>query len=280
MKSAKTLHRYISHVLGEVYPIGEAQAIANILIGHFFGLNRTEILLDAPLPPDCTLPEDVLPRLLAHEPVQYVLGTAPFCGRNFGVSPSVLIPRPETEELIGLIQTSGISPKTILDLGTGSGCIAITLALAYPHAYTEAWDVSEAALAQARTNAATLGADVNFLLMDILTPTIPEKEWELIVSNPPYVTASEAAEILPNVLAHEPHLALFVPDNDPLVFYRAIGQFARKGLVAGGKLFVEINTQYGQETVHLFENQGFINVSLHQDFHSRDRFIKAQQSFS
>lgn len=243
------MYRQIRDRLKEVMEAGEAQAIAFLLLEKVCGLSRTDILmadsLSARFPTDeaaCHAKriEQAVQRLLAGEPVQYVLGEADFCGNTFHVAPGVLIPRPETEELVEWTTetirekyTSPVPPTgevrrglSILDIGTGSGCIAISLALRFPDAYVEAWDISSEALAIAEDNARRLGTDVHFAQVDILRPeTFPAdsaNRFDIIVSNPPYIPQSQAADMEAHVLGHEPHTALFVPDDDPLLFYRAI----------------------------------------------------------
>ncbi|MBC7890824.1 MAG: peptide chain release factor N(5)-glutamine methyltransferase, partial [Sphingobacteriaceae bacterium] len=204
-------------------------------------------------------------------------------GRTFRVTPATLIPRPETEELVHSVlrevnnfQSRG-EPFSILDIGTGSGCIAVTLALELPNTVISAWDISEKALAVARQNAERLGAKVRFEQQDALNfhSSLLTSHFSLLVSNPPYVARAEAAAMQPNVLDHEPHLALFVPDEDPLVFYRAIARMGAEALVSGGLVFVEINERFGAETAAVFVENGFASAKVLQDLSGKDRFVRA-----
>ncbi|MCY7351845.1 MAG: peptide chain release factor N(5)-glutamine methyltransferase [Cytophagaceae bacterium] len=288
MTSAHSLFRFLADELMAAYERTEAQAIAYRLLDFHLHLSRTDILLDKRLPavqPDWQL---LLKRLQAQEPVQYVLGETEFHGRPFRVTPATLIPRPETEELVNLViqevkknstfnsQPRG-GPFSILDLGTGSGCIAVTLALELPQADVFAWDISPDALAVARQNAERLGARVQFEQQDILklTPESGDSPYTVIVSNPPYVTRSETARMQPNVLDYEPHLALFVPNDDPLLFYRAIATLGRRCLAIGGLVFVEINRVLGAETASVFLEQGFSSAEVVKDLSGNNRFVRA-----
>lgn len=265
-------------------------SFADILCG------ATEHLSDA----DTLRLQQSVARLLDSEPLQYVTGTAFFCGHPFHVAPGVLIPRPETEWIVDTavnLVTSGSSPR-ILDIGTGSGCIAtsISLALADKHCYTEAWDISEDALRIAADNAKRLGAEVEFRRRDALrleddfsTEEKLEAEqggaealrdsasWDIIVSNPPYICNREAADMHANVLRHEPHLALFVPDTDPLLFYRAIARYAMRSLRKGGWLLFECNTLYAHDTAQMTLDMGFATSVVEDDCFGKPRFVKAQK---
>ena len=224
--------------------------------------------------------EEIAHRLLLSEPIQYVLGIAEFCGRTFIVTPDVLIPRPETEELCQQIISKGWQQK-ILDIGTGSGCIAITLAAEMPHSIVTAWDISEDALSIAEESAKRNNADVSFQLVDMLH--LPSdicrytSAFDLIVSNPPYICYKERSDMEKNVLDYEPPTALFVPDDDPLLFYKAIARFAGKALTPDGMLAVEINRAYGQETCEVMKNAGFNDIQLYQDSYHNDRFVIAKK---
>lgn len=257
------------------YDNREAQAIVRLVLEERFGLSLTDVYSDKVTqlsPNDTHELEEMMLRLEKGEPVQYVLGTATFCGRHFHVAPGVLIPRPETEEL-----THHPSPTTLLDIGTGSGCIAITMALNHPDAYVEAWDISDRALAIARDNAERLGATVTFRKQDILATTnhpSPPEGWSLIVSNPPYICNKERADMEANVLDYEPHEALFVPDDDPLLFYRAIADYALGHLRPDGQLWFETNPLYTEKVAAMLRNKGFAQVTLHEDQFGKTRFIK------
>ena len=264
------------HQLLSVYPPQEARALYMLVMEVAFGLTPTQVLLgkDKELSEDKqALLQNIISRLLRKEPVQYILGQADFCGHTFHVEPGVLIPRPETQELVNLISQQHPSPCSILDIGTGSGCIAVSLALAGHH--TTAFDISPDALRIARGNAERLSADVDFRQEDILHPSPTSRLWDVIVSNPPYICQREAQLMDSNVLDFEPHLALFVPDGDPLLFYRAIARYACRHLRAGGNLYFEINQAYPSETSSLTEHAGFCQVSVHQDMFGKPRFISA-----
>ncbi len=301
-------HRELIAALAPLHGAGEARAIVRMVMEERFGLSQTDLLLgkDTDLSAnDRTELEKIAERLLAGEPVQHVLGYAYFCGRRFRVTPDVLIPRPETETLtrwaIDTLKADNFqfsifnSQFSILDLCTGSGCIAITLALAFPDAHVVGVDISPAALAIARENAATLGAhNVTFIECDVLADpsslisqfsifnfqfSIFNSQFSILISNPPYVRASEAADIHPTVLHHEPSLALFVPDDDPLLFYRAIARIGQQLLPSGAPVFVEINAALASETRHLFTAAGYADVQLRDDQFSRPRMLKAMRSY-
>ncbi len=282
--------QYIRQTLSTCYPASEANALARLILEKRFGISLTEIYMGKDkqfLPEQRNELEDILQRLLRNEPVQYVLGEADFCGETFSVGSGVLIPRPETEELVAWIgETMPATPCKVLDVGTGSGCIAISLAKRFPQSDVTAWDVSGQALAIARANNQRLGTNVNFLRRDVLEeakayePTdrrSDEGTFDVIVSNPPYVTCSERKEMEANVLDWEPGLALFVPDDDPLLFYRAIARLAQRLLKPGGRLFFEINRAYGAATVNLLQEMNYQAVELRKDLSGNDRMVSAQR---
>jgi release factor glutamine methyltransferase len=226
---------------------------------------------------------NILTRLQTGEPVQYILGHTEFYGLIFKVNPSVLIPRPETEELVEWVLNSKVKNQkskvtTILDIGTGSGCIAISLKKNLPEAKVSAIDISTDALQTAKQNAELNEVDVNFIHQDILNinPEIEIPNSEIIISNPPYVTLHAKTRMHTNVTDFEPHTALFVPENDPLIFYKAIADFAIENLIPNGLLFFEINENLGKKTVAMLESKGFKNVELRTDMSGRDRMIKAR----
>jgi release factor glutamine methyltransferase len=215
----------------------------------------------------------------AGEPVQYVLGEADFDGMSLRVGPGVLIPRPETEELVAWIASdlAGRGKVRILDIGTGSGCIALSLARRFPDAEVEAWDISDSALAIASDNARQLGMNVELVKRDALLKDVPAdlfERYDVIVSNPPYICEREKADMDDNVLQHEPSTALFVPDSDPLLFYRAISLSAARMLKHGGGLYFEINREYGRETEAMMRSAGLEEVELRKDFIGNDRMVK------
>ena len=281
----------IWHRIATSYDDGEARAIARILIEELFGLSYADIVCGATeqLSADDTLRLDTaIRRIEQGEPLQHVLGYADFCGNRFCVNGSVLIPRPETEWLVdegaklmdGCIASDEMqhkaphSPKRILDIGTGSGCIAISLKLRLGDAYVEAWDISEEALRTAQDNADALKAEVVFRKRDALRADNTAAPWDLIVSNPPYICDSERSAMDDNVLLHEPHTALFVPDDDPLRFYRAIARYALLTLNTGGSLLFECNTRYAEATGKMLSDMGFEEVTVSDDCFNLPRFVR------
>ena len=257
----------------------EGRAIYMLVMALRFGLTPTQVLLgkDRELSADERNELDIITRrLLLGEPVQYVLGVCTFCGRDFHVEPGVLIPRPETAQLVGLIRAEARRGTRALDIGTGSGCIAVSLAL--EGCEVTAMDISPDALRIAEGNARALGADVRMVREDILHPSEHAERWDIIVSNPPYIRQSEAREMEDTVLRHEPHTALFVPDGDPLLFYRAIGQFAMQHLEAGGALWLEINREFPQQTCELLTGLGFTSAQALRDSYGNFRFVKATRA--
>ena len=262
----------------------EARALAFIVLEDAFGLSRTDIYLgkDTAFSEDDTIRlEKILRRLEQGEPVQYVIGTAQFCDLTFRVTPDTLIPRPETEELVGWVASllPFEAPCSVLDVGTGTGCIAISLAKQFPRAQVTAWDISEGALAVARQNAQVNGVTVDFRRTDVLevvndaVASTPTHAPLYIVSNPPYICERERAEMETHVLDYEPASALFVPDTDPLLFYRALARLGQQ--LHAAAVLVEINQAYGQETVRMFQSSGYSNVELRRDIYGKDRMIKA-----
>ena len=276
--------------LVQIYDEGEAKAIARMVYEERFGLTLSDIYLGRETQlsaADQTELEEIAKRLLQGEPIQYVLGQADFCGRTFMVNEHVLIPRPETEELCNWKPLPLPSPKgegaKILDIGTGSGCIAITLAAMYPEAQVIGWDISEDALEVAKINAIRNNVNVSFeqvdalhLTSDILHQT--SEALSLIVSNPPYICNKERAAMEPNVLEYEPHTALFVPDDDPLLFYRAIAQYGQTALKAGGWLYFEINPLYAREMCDMLRLMSYHDIEIKADQYGKQRMIRAQRS--
>lgn len=253
----------------------EARAMAFILLEDAFGVSRLDVYADKVRnfsEDERKLLSNILQRLQEGEPLQYVLGTAQFCGLTFQVGPATLIPRPETEELV---DWAGEVAGSVLDLGTGSGCIAIAIAHRNPAAQVTAWDLSADALEVARKNASHNGVEVRFEQHDMLKELPEEKHYQLIVSNPPYICDREKEEMEEHVLCYEPASALFVPDSDPLLFYRALATIGRHALREGGAILMEINRAYGQEVKHLFEEAGYAAVELRQDAFGNDRMVRA-----
>lgn len=282
--------------LASVYGQREARAMTRILIEDTTGMSYADMLCGAvdSLPPSETLRiEEAVNRLERHEPLQYVTGVATFHGHRLMVRPGVLIPRPETEWLVDTAiticsqATTTCSPATasqpqaatprLLDIGTGSGCVAIGIKLALPHSYVEAWDISDTALDTATRNSALLNADITLRKRDALTATCDGERWDIIVSNPPYVCDSEKSSMESNVLDYEPHTALFVPDEDPLLFYKAIASYARQTLADGGRLLLECNTRLVDDTAEMLCRHGFGHVSKADDCFGLPRFVMASR---
>ena len=272
---------YIRSRLQPYYTAEEVSALSRIVCCDLLGQAPTDYYLGK----DIVLSskkeqelEDILQRLSRFEPLQYIEGRTLFLGREFWVAPGVLIPRPETEELVELMLKEIPADARILDVGTGSGCIAISLAKELPDALVTAWDVSPEALSVARANARKLQADVRFVECDVLACQVDEVGlYDVIVSNPPYVTETEKADVEPNVLQWEPSLALFVPDDDPLRFYRRIAVLGRDMLADGGRLYFEINRAYGRETVEMLRTMGYVGVRVEKDLSQNDRFVIAEK---
>lgn len=271
--------------LTAIYGEGEAQAVALLVMEKVLGLTRTDIYCGKVR----QISEDertrflnISQKLLHGVPVQYALGEADFLGRTFRVTPDVLVPRPETEELVqwAAAVADGQTDPHVLDAGTGSGCIAVSLKLECPKAEVEAWDLSQDALAVARDNARRLQADVRLSRQNMLAQWPEDARYSLIVSNPPYIAEREKADMERHVLDHEPHMALFVPDADPLRFYRALAQASVRHLVPGGWLLVEINRAYAQETAALFRSCGLEQVEIRRDAFGNERMVGGQRASS
>ena len=265
------------------YDPNEVDALFYIAVEFLTGFSRNQINLHLDqhiIVDDVTQYISILKRLQEQEPLQYILEEAYFYGLKFKVNTSVLIPRPETEELVFLIVNdlkNHPHSSKLLDIGTGSGCIAIALKHMLPKAQVSALDISETALAVAKENAVLNKTDITFINSDIRTYSSHDK-YDIIVSNPPYITETEAALMESNVMDFEPHLALFVKDQNPLEFYIAIADFAKKSLDDNGKLYFEINANYGLQTKEMLLQKAFINVEVIQDMQGKDRFIKAIRS--
>lgn len=267
--------------LAGAYSPGEIDAITRILATDLLQIGETAYFLRDTV----SLTDekegrltDAIKRLKEHEPLQYILGEAEFCGLRLRVNPSVLIPRPETGELVRLIATENKnSSLRILDIGTGSGCIAIALAKELPQSTVSAWDISEDALLVAKENSATCGTKINFAQRDILTYTPAEADkFDIIVSNPPYIKEEEKSQMESNVLDWEPSLALFVPNDNPLLFYRTIAEKSKEMLAPCGELYFEINREHGTDTCTMLTELGYTNIHLHKDFAGNDRMVSAK----
>lgn len=260
-----------------VYEEREARSYTAVVCEGRLGMRFTDVIVEpaAPCPDHEELPQ-ILAAIRDHCPAQYITGFAWFLDRKFAVREGVLIPRPETEELVRMItdRCRGRSGLRVLDVGTGSGCIAVTLAAEMKQAKVVAVDVSESALEVARENARRHRVSVDFVRCDMLQEG-PSGNFDLIVSNPPYVTLQEKNEMRPNVLRYEPHRALFVPDDDPLVFYRAIAEYGCRSLNPWGMLWFELNERYGSEVASLLEQSGYSEVAVHDDMFGKQRMAEA-----
>ena len=279
--TALSLFREVAHLLTDVFPSQEIQSLQRLIFEKKLGLPLHRIYLNPTLPiisEDAEMIFNIVSLLKLQKPIQYILGEADFFGLIFKVSPDVLIPRQETEELVDwVLKTSNTENPSILDIGTGSGCIAISLAVNIKNAKVTAIDISTGALDIAKSNAQTNNVFIDFLRVDILEQTIISLNhpFDIIVSNPPYVRYSEKALMNANVLEHEPHSALFVSNADPLLFYRAIAQRSKELLNNNGSVFCEINEALGNETYQLFIQHGFCEVQLKKDLNGKDRMLKA-----
>lgn len=257
------------------YGNSEGRALYRLLMEELFGFSQTDLLLckDSKITAEQQEElDEIVKRMLKNEPIQYILGYTQFCGHRFSVKPGCLIPRPETEELVHLI-TNNHESSTLLDIGTGSGCIAVSLAI--EGFKVSAMDISQDALDIAMQNASDLNTEVEFILEDILHPETKDRKWDIIVSNPPYICDREAASMDANVLDYEPHLALFVPDDDPLVFYRAIAEYGTTHINDGGYLYFEINRLYGCITRDMLISLGYKDVKIIKDQYGKERIISA-----
>lgn len=285
MKIKEYRNQFI-HELTPIYDEGEAESFFYLILEEKHGLKRIDLALQADLffsAEEIGTWNAILEQLKKEIPIQYLLGKTSFYGLDFEVNADVLIPRPETEELVDWILESQKSKDDspilkILDIGTGSGCIAISLAKNIANAQVYALDVSEKALATARKNAEANQVNVTFINQNILETLDLGQEFDIIVSNPPYVRNLEKQEIKKNVLDNEPHLALFVEDNDALIFYRKIAQLAQKNLRANGQLYFEINQYLGKEMMELLEKMNFKNIELRKDIYGNDRMIFGQMA--
>lgn len=274
----KAITRQINENLSCSYTAGEISALTRIIATELLGVSQMAFYLKD----DITLTaeqqilfDNAIERLKKQEPIQYILGYSDFCGLRFKVTPATLIPRPETSELVEWIASETASNGSILDIGTGSGCIAVSLAHKMPQSKVTAWDISPDALAVATENSKANGCAVAFEEVDILAYEPTGKQFDIIVSNPPYIKENEKAEMHSNVLDWEPHTALFVPDNDPLLFYRTIAEKGLALLKPGGKLYFEINRAHGKETIEMLESLGYTDIELRKDFAENDRMIRA-----
>ena len=261
--------------LSSIYEMDELNSIFNLLSEDYLKIPRSKILLADEIDlneSNQTLFLNALERLKTHEPIQYVLRKTTFMDLEFKVNSSVLIPRPETEELVRLMLKEDLDGKEILDIGTGSGCIAISLAKNLPNAKVTALDISEEALEVAKENARLNNVNIEFINTDIFSYK-SEKKYDVIVSNPPYVIESEKSLIKSNVLKYEPEIALFVDDNKPIIYYNIILKFAKKSLNNEGKIYFEMNEKYKEELRKLLKKKEYQNVIFKKDFFGKNRFV-------
>lgn len=278
----KALREKFRRDLGEAYPQAEIDVIFSMLAAHFFGLPRTILAMEPGKElqeEDALLMLGALGELCNHRPVQYIIGRAPFMEMDLQVSPAVLIPRPETAELVDWILEE-VSPEStglrMLDIGTGSGCIALALKKCFADAEVHALDLSKEALGVARSNALEQQAEILLRQADVCNPGSDWPSFDLVVSNPPYVPLREQETMAPHVRDSEPHMALFASEGDPLEFYRCICHFAAQFLKVEGQLFVEIHKDFGGEVVALFREYGFGDIVLKKDIFGRDRFVRGR----
>lgn len=280
MTNSKVLFRELITAISIDEPKEEIESIVYLFMEKVLGLSKSDIITERLVELDPVRKEKIsefIRRTNRHEPIQYILGECDFFGRTFRVNDEVLIPRPETEELVKeaiRYSKSKKEPLKILDIGTGSGCIPITLKLEIPNAEIFASDVSEKALSTARQNARLLKAGINFIHHNILEEEIPIDELDIIVSNPPYIAMHEKELMSKNVLDFEPHLALFVPDNDPLLFYKAIVNKSKRALTRGGLIAFEINERYGSDISTLLVENRFGSVEIIKDIFGKERIVK------
>jgi len=281
--------QYCFEQLKKIYDKGEAIAITGIVMEKLTGFRSTDSQFKKEksfTPEQTSLFNKILERLLTHEPVQYILNESWFCGYKFYVDKNVLIPRPETEELVEWIitdcnaslytQQQGIGVLKILDIGSGSGCIPVSLKRKLQKSEIWSCDISIEALKVAKKNATDLDTDINFIRLDFLDKEQWKQlpEFDIIISNPPYVPAKEAAQMLPNVLKYEPSIALFVPDDDALIFYKAIAEFGKQHLKKGGNIFLEIHESLGEAVLKMLKENGYL-AEIRKDMQQKDRMIKA-----
>ena len=274
----KIIAKHINEALSNYYSAGEISALTRIIATELLGVSQMTYFLKD----DVTLTagqqallDNAIERLKKQEPIQYILGYCDFCGLRFKVTQATLIPRPETSELVEWIASEANGNESILDIGTGSGCIAVSLAHKLPQSKVTAWDISPDALAVAAENSKANNCAVMFEQVDILAYEPTGEQFDIIVSNPPYIKENEKEAMHSNVLDWEPHTALFVPDSDPLLFYRTIAEKGLQILKPGGRLYFEINRAHGKETMEMLASLGYTNIELRKDFADNDRMIRA-----
>jgi release factor glutamine methyltransferase len=270
--------RHIQEELATVYSGNELSAITRLLLCHITGFDYTGLLVNKNTifsEKQNGLLNFYLQELKKMRPIQYVLGYTEFYGQKFNVDESVLIPRPETEELVEWIINESASDISILDIGTGSGCIPVSLKHKLPDSNVWACDISAEALVLAQRNATQNNTDIHFFECDILDKVKLKEQFDVIVSNPPYIPDLEMSEMESHVVDYEPHIALFVPNKDPLLFYREIAGFALKHLVCGGRLYFETHRRYARDCFSLLESMNFCDIELKKDIHGNERMIRA-----
>ena len=275
-----SLIAHFKEALADIYPTKEIEGFIRLSFEEVLGFSTTDLITkkeEEVSESEMLWLFRIVKALKTQEPIQYILGKTEFYGLSINVAPGVLIPRQETEELVDWIIKEHPNAEKILDIGTGSGCIALALKKGLPKAEITAWDISEDALEFARGNAMQNKLNVFFEKIDILNGTLDQaqEKYDLVVSNPPYVTMNEKKTLDRNVIDYEPHEALFVPDDDPLVFYRAIGSFALQHLAEGGSVYFEINEHLGPQVVGLLKEVGFQNIVFRMDLSGKDRMISA-----
>ena len=291
----KQYRNYFNETLKTIYPITEIDSFFFLLLEEYLGFRRVDIVLKSDFKitqENLNLLQSATKQLEQEVPLQYVIGKTEFYGLPFVVNKHVLIPRPETEELVAWVvsessrfktfntstkQTTETKQLKILDIGTGSGCIPISLKKQLPFAKISAIDISKEALTVAKKNAVLNNVDIHFILQDILKTVALDQHYDIIISNPPYVRESEKKELKNNVLKNEPHVALFVENDNPLIFYSKIAELAKKYLNKNGLLFFEINQYLGTETIDLVNKKGLKNIQLKKDMFGNDRIIVASK---
>ncbi len=281
VKTLKDIQNLFYKELQLLYPKEEIRNFVYLILNFKAGFSKTDILIKDQDPIEEEILNFILQclnRLKTNEPIQYIIGHTEFYNLPFYVNPSVLIPRPETEELVQwIIEDTKNKSITLLDIGTGSGCIPIALKKNIPEASVSAWDISVDALDTAKKNAVLNKVEINFLHQNTLTPPNEQNKYDVIVSNPPYIREEEMLMMHKNVLQFEPHLALFVSNNDPLIFYRAISLFAKNALKNNGKLYFEINEAFGKKTCELLKELNFRDIELRNDLFGKSRMIRAKK---
>ena len=273
----KHIQSQIESALGGLYDAAELESVKKALCLELLGISAVSFFTKETLAPNAERKlrlEKALDRLVEGQPLQYVIGFTPFCGLRFKVDGRVLIPRPETAELVEWVAKDAVPSGSLLDVGTGSGCIAISLAHRLPSWKVQGWDISDGALEVAIENCRMNDADVEFRKVDILNDPEPDCRFDVIVSNPPYVMESEKGQMEKTVLDYEPHTALFVHDDDPLLFYRAIAGFGKKSLAPGGALYFEINPLEASDLKVMLEQSGYHNIEIRNDIFGKQRMIK------